>query len=108
MKRSVLFAAIATCAMFGAAQVEAKPVFMKYEGVKGESQKKGRPKVAVGDVNGAAARAKARSNAKSEDHKEWIPVESARSTRGGGAGKVAAPGPKPQKALLVPAVQKAH
>ena len=119
MKRSVLLAAIATCAMLGAVQVQAKPVFMKYEGVKGESQKAkgqkakspkaGRVNVAAGDVNGDGL--PKRASKKDHDHKDWIPVESAQARRGGGAGTGKASNhdikaPTEQAGLLVPAVQK--
>ena len=119
MKRSVLLAAIATCAMLGAVQVQAKPVFMKYDGVKGESQKAkaqrakspktGRVNVAAGDVNGDGLPRRAAS--RDHEHKDWIPVESAQARRGGGAGTGKASNqdikaPTEQAGLLVPAVQK--
>lgn len=113
MKRSVVFAAIAVCAMFGAAQVQAAPAYMKYDGVKGESQKgKTRPSgglnVAAGDVNGDGLR-----KGKKDDHKEWIPVESAQASRhgGGGTGKATnhdIKAPTEQTGLLVPAIQRAR
>lgn len=103
MKRSVLSAAIASVAMLGAAQVQAQPVYMKYDGVKGESQK-ARPS---GGLNGDGRARKG----KKDDHKEWIPVCSAQASHGSGGGTGKAinhdiKAPTEQTGLLVPAVQR--
>ncbi len=98
MKSFISLAAgvVALGLLAGAAQ--AAPAYLKIEGVKGEAG----VAVATGDIKGG----KAKPRAKSGDHKDEIPIESARKTAGAGA-RVQAP-TGTSAALLVPAIQKAR
>jgi hypothetical protein len=108
MNKTIATLALLTAATLAATSAQARaPVYMKFEGIKGESG----VRVATGDINGARSDdSNKRSGARGRDVTRTTPPQSDIVTgAGAGAGPhIQARPTRPQPALLVPAIQKAQ
>lgn len=110
MKTQSLITALSATAILLAAvgtPVSAEPVYIKYDGIKGEAKDgkpashRTRPTVAAGDVNGdGRASGKHIKTVKLTPRKQGGEASAQKSVK--------APPPRPQEGLLLPAVQKAR